>query len=401
MQKKLVIVCLVNFLVAALMGLLLRFVFVFPITIDYRHVTHAHSHGAMLGWVYLMLYVLIVHHFVPEKKPIYNRLFWLTELAVVGMLLSFPFQGYAAISISFSSLHIVCSYYFVRLIWKNHRMTSKPNQLLLKASLIFMLLSTIGIWCLGAAAATLGQDSAIFQISIQFFLHLQFNGWFLFAVLAIFLIQFPLTFTSQFRWFFNLLIIGTLLTFALPVSWYAYHPSLLWINGVGVLLQLWATYYFIKLLRPYWFQFWSNKPSLIKWAYGLALISFLLKIFLQSSSIIPEVSDMAYNYHNFVIGFIHLMMLGVISGFLFAFLLDSPLVNIRSHALKFGIYSFIIGFIATEFILLLQGFFYYFSWGMAPNYFWVMFLFSILLPLGILFFILNILYYGTKTVKTT
>ena len=401
MQKNLVLVCLVNFLVAALMGLLLRFVFVFPVTINYRHVTHAHSHGAMLGWVYLMLYVLIVHHFVPEKKPIYNRLFWLTELAVVGMMLSFPFQGYAAISISFSSLHIVCSYYFVRLIWKNHQITSKPNQLLLKASLIFMLLSTIGIWCLGAAAATLGQDSAIFQISIQFFLHLQFNGWFLFGVLAIFLTQFPLPYNPRFRWFFNLLIVGTLLTFALPVSWYAYHPSLLWINGVGVLLQLWATYFFIKLLQPYWLQFWSHKPSLIKWAYGLALMSFLLKIFLQSSSIIPEVSVMAYNYHNFVIGFIHLMMLGVISGFLFAFLLESPLVNIQSIALKIGVYSFVVGFIATEFILLLQGFFYYFSWGMVPNYFWVLFLFSILLPVGILFIILNIINYGTKTVKTT
>lgn len=400
MQKKLVIICLINFLVAALMGLFLRMVYVFPISIEYRHLMHAHSHGAMLGWVYLMLYVLIVHYFIPEKKPIYNRLFWLTEIAVAGMMLSFPFQGYAAISISFSSLHIFCSYYFVHLAWKNMRVTYQPVRMLLKAALIFMLLSTIGIWCLAPAAAILGQDSPFFQTAIQFFLHLQFNGWFLFAVLAVFLRQFPLLDQSHFRKFFSILIASTLLTFALPVSWFVFHPILLWINGLGVLLQLLAGYYFIRLLRPHWREFWTNKPQLIKWAYGLALISFILKVTLQSSSVFPEISAMAYNYHNFVIGFIHLMMLGVISGFLFAFLLESPLMSVTSNFLKFGFYSFMVGFITTELILLLQGLFYYYAWGMLPNYFWLLFLLSILLPLGIIFIILNILNYG-KTSKTT
>lgn len=401
MQKKLVIVCLINFLVAALMGLFLRMVYVFPIAIEYRYLTHAHSHGAILGWVYLMLYVLIVHHFIPEKKPIFNRLFWLTEIAVVGMMLSFPFQGYAAISITFSSLHIFCSYYFVRLAWKHMKVTYPPTHILLKAALIFMLLSTIGIWCLGPAAAILGQDSAFFQIAIQFFLHLQFNGWFLFAVLAIFLRQFPLLNILEFRKFFKILIAGTVLTFALPVSWHVFYPILLWVNGLGVLLQLCAGYYFIRMLRPHWQEFWNQKALLIKWAYGLALISFVLKVTLQSSSIFPEISSMAYQYHNFVIGFIHLMMLGVISGFLFAFLLESSLVMIESKLLKFGFYSFLVGFILTELILLIQGFFYYFGWGMVPRYFWLLFIFSILLPLGIIFIILNILNYGTKTFKTT
>lgn len=408
MQKKLVIVCLINFLVAALMGLMLRYVFVLPLhefvkplPFQFRNLMHAHSHGAMLGWVYLMLYVLIVHHFIPEKKPVYNRLFWMTEIAVIGMMISFPFQGYAAISISFSTLHIVCSYLFIRLVWKNQKVASKPIRLLLKASLIFMFVSTIGIWCLGPAAAMLGIDSAFFQIAIQFFLHFQFNGWFLFAVLAVFLRRFPIENTQRFQLFFKTLISGTILTFALPVSWFAFHPILLWINGFGVLLQLVAGYYFILLLRPHWAKFWSITFPLAKWMYGLALISFVLKIALQTSSIFPEVSKMAYQYHNFVIGFIHLMMLGVISGFLFAFLLESSLVSLKSKLLKIGVYSFIIGFIATEFILLLQGLFYYFALGMIPNYYIVLFLFSILLPLGLLFIFINILNHGTKTIKTT
>ena len=408
MQKKFVFVCLINFLVAAIMGLMLRYVFVLPLhafveplPFKFRNLMHAHSHGAMLGWIYLMLYVLIVHHFIPDKKPVYNHLFWLTEIAVIGMMVSFPFQGYAAISISFSTLHIICSYLFIRLIWKNHKVQSKPIQLLLKASLIFMFLSTIGIWCLGPAAAIMGLDSAFFQIAIQFFLHFQFNGWFMFAVLAVFFHKFHIENTKPFRLFFKTLIGGTILTFALPVSWFAFHPIQLWVNGVGVLLQLLAGYCFIILLRPHWAEFWIKTSKLVRWMYGLALISFVIKIALQTSSIFPEISKMAYQYHNFVIGFIHLMMLGVISGFLFAFLLESSLIYIKSKLLNIGVYSFIFGFIATEFLLLLQGLFYYFALGMIPNYYLLLFLASMLLPIGIIFFIFNILNHETKTFKTT
>lgn len=408
MQKKLVIVCLMNFLVAAFMGLMLRYVFVIPlhefvkpIPLQFRNLMHAHSHGAMLGWVYLMLYVLIIHHFVSEKKPVYNRLFWLTEVAVIGMMISFPFQGYAAISISFSTLHIICSYFFIHLIWKNHDVESKPIRLLLKAALVFMFVSTIGIWCLGPAAALLGIESAFFQIAIQFFLHFQFNGWFLFAVLAVFLSKFKVENIQQFQVFFRTLIGGTIFTFALPVSWFAFHPILPWINGLGVLLQLVAGYYFILVLRPHWNNFWDRTSHLAKWMYGLALISFIMKIALQTSSIIPEVSVMAYQYHNFVIGFIHLMMLGVITGFLFAFLLESSLMLVKKKFLKFGIYSFVIGFVATEFLLLLQGLFYYFALGMLSNYYLIVFIFSLFLPFGILLILLNILNHGIKTFKTT
>lgn len=401
MHKKLIIVCLSNFLIAALMGLLMRFFFVQALPINFRFLTHAHSHVAMLGWVYLMLYVLIVHFFVPDKKPIYNRLFWLTEFAVIGMMASFPFQGYAAISISFSTLHILCSYYFVRLIWKNHKVKSISTKLLLKGALLFMLFSTLGVWCLGPAVSMAGQTSAFYQIAIQYFLHFQFNGWFLFGILAVFFNQFDKLNEQHFIRFFKLLIVSTLLTFALPVSWFAFHSSLLWINALGVLAQVLALYYFIKLVQPHWSSFWTNRSNVIKLMYGFALICFVLKMVLQTLSIIPKVAEMAYQYRNFVIGFIHLIMLGVISGFLLAFILQSKLINKRSKFLPLTLYCFITGFLTTELLLFVQGCFYYFGIGMIPNYYLLLFLCSILLPLGILLIIFNILNYDSKTYKTT
>lgn len=388
MQKSWLLTCLINFLIAALLGLLLRFLFVYPMGINFRNLTHAHSHVAMLGWVYLMLYSFIVYYFVPKTSKVYSRLFWVTQIAVLGMMLSFPFQGYAAISISFSTLHIFCSYYFCRLVWKDQAGNELPERLLLKASLLFMLLSTIGIWFLGPAVATMGNQSAFFNIAIQFFLHFQFNGWFLFAVLAVFLkilSRFNIKIDhKKFKWFFRLLIFATILTMALPVSWYAFHPLLLWINGLGILFQLAATVSFIGLLKPIWPIFWPKISGLSKLMFTFAFICFAIKIGMQTTSLFPEIAQVSAQIRNFVIGFIHLLMLGVISGFLFVFLLQSRFVNLKSRLLKWGIGWFLTGFLVTELLLFIQGGMFYFGFGSIPQYYLSLFVFSAFLAIGIL-----------------
>jgi len=400
MQKKLVIVCLLNFLVAALMGLALRFSFIESIGLNYRYLMHAHSHVAMLGWVYLMLYVFIVHYFVPEKKPIYNRLFWLTQFAVIGMMCSFPFQGYAAVSITFSTLHILCSYYTVYLIWKHHNTKSVVTTLLLKTSLLFMLLSTLGVWCLGPAVGMLGKASAFYQIAIQFFLHFQFNGWFLIAAIAIFFYQLKIEDSRLFRQFFWLLIASTVLTLALPIQWFAPHNALLWINGVGIILQVIALYLFLKLIKSKLYALIQKNSKLVIYLFRFTIFCFILKVLCQLLSIVPEFSEVVYEHRNFVVGFIHLLMLGVISGFLFSFLLKQNLVS-NSKSLYFGVSSFLLGFALTEIVLLIQGVKFYFGSGMLSNYYILLFLFSILLPLGISILLLNIIKYKSNATSAS
>lgn len=324
MPKSWIITALINFFIAAFLGLLMRYIFLDPIDFNFRFLTHAHSHVAMLGWIYLMLFTLITHHFEPEKRRSYFFLFWITQFAVVGMLCSFPFQGYAAISISFSTLHIFCSYYFVWLIWKDMRPKSLPEKNLLKTSLLFMLISTIGVWCLGPAVATLGNQSAFYNIAIQFFLHFQFNGWFLFAVFAV---LFNLFRTSgitvhprQFKLFFWLLTSSTILTMALPVSWYIPNSLFIKINIIGILLQIAAAIVFLKMMSSGWNSFWKGIPVLAKYMFYFAFVCLVMKIVLQSTSLLPEIVEISSQVRNFVIGFIHLLMLGVISGFLLAFL---------------------------------------------------------------------------------
>jgi hypothetical protein len=390
MQKKFVVICLINFFIAALMGLALRYSVIDSIGINYRFLTHAHSHVAMLGWVYLMLFVLIIHYFIPENKPIYKRLFWLTEFSIVGMMVSFPIQGYAAASISFSTLHILCSYYFVYLVWKHHKSKSIVTSKLLRASLLFMLVSTIGVWCLGPAVSILGQTSAFYQIAIQFFLHFQFNGWFLIGVITVFFHMLNITYTKQFKLFYNLLIFSIILTLALPIQWFVPHKMLLWINGLGVILQLITLYYFLKIIKPKQNLLINKESKLTIYLYSFAIFCYILKVILQLLSIVPEFSQVVYTHRNFVIGFIHLLMLGVISGFLFSFILKSNLIT-NSRTLFMGINSFLLGFVLTELLLLIQGYKFYHGSGMMSNYYILLFLFSIFLPLGILILLINII----------
>lgn len=388
MRKHWLLICFINFFIAASMGLVLRFVAIFPVpNINYQFLLHGHSHVAMLGWVYLMIYSLIVHFFIPktaQQKTIYNRLFWLTEIAVIGMMFRFPVEGYALFSIIFSTLHIFCSYYFCRLVWKDAKTNSLPEKQLLRTALFFMLLSTLGVWCLGPAVGLLGKASAFYQIAIQFFLHFQFNGWFLFAILALFLKHLNAGIDKKiFQRFYNFLVSATVLTLALPVSWYLPNPLFHWINSLGVLLQLISFILFIQIIRPHFETFFSNLKTVEKLVYGFALTSLVLKVVIQLIVLIPELAQISHQIRNFVIGYIHLTMLGIISGFLLGFVLQNTFLNGQKKRVKLGILLFLIGFTGTELLLFLQGSYFFFNKGQLPGYTENLFTASIFLPLGL------------------
>jgi len=171
-NKSWILFSLFNFLIAALMGLLLRGAFVWGLSwIDYLNVLHGHSHVAMLGWVYLALFMLLGSRFIPADKwmqPVYSRLFWFTQFTVFGMMVAFPLQGYGAVSITFSALHILASYVFAYLLWRDHHIVRTEVALLLKTALVLMVISTLGVWSLSPITALGGRSSTIYQLAIQF-----------------------------------------------------------------------------------------------------------------------------------------------------------------------------------------------------------------------------------------
>ncbi|UPZ13775.1 hypothetical protein [Flavobacterium humidisoli] len=370
--------------------------YLFPLDfLNYSFLLHAHSHVAMLGWVYLIVYFLVVRFFIPKEKrqkPIYKRLFWLTEFSVIGMMIAFPIQGYALFSIIFSTMHILLSYVFCRLVWKDCSKEKSPAERLLLTSILFMILSTLGVWCLGPAVSTLGKQSAFYQIAIQFFLHFQFNGWFILAILALFLKQFPDKIDKvKFKRFYFLMIVSTLLTVCFPVRWFIGNDILSYINGLGVLIQLVAFIHFYKMLKPQICHYKSTLDKTTKIVYGLAFCSLILKVGIQLLTIFPNLAEVSHQIRNFVIGFIHLTTLGIITGFLFGILLQNKMLSANSSTLKIGVKCFILGYILTEVLLFLQGWFFFFGEASIPGYFQSILIFSILLVLGLVLMMSSII----------
>lgn len=398
MKKSWITTCLINFCIAIFIAVGLRSAYVFPTNFNYIYLLHAHSHTVMLGWCYLAVYTLIVENFLPietRRNPKYNRLFWLTQIAIIGMAVAFPFQGYALFSILFSTLHIFCSYYFAYCLFKDLKSSSEIQTKLVRTALTFMVISTIGVWFLGPIASTGAKDSPFYNTAIQFFLHFQFNGWFILAVIALFLNHIKKLKISLSQKIFNRFylssIIGIVLTFALPLSWFFNGPFFRTINSVGVVFQLIGVLYLVTLLKPSVVTLFKNEKPITNVLFGFAFLSLFLKVIIQLSTVIPSLAVASHEIRNFTVGFIHLAMIGIVNSFIFAFITKSKIYKVKKHSGAIGITIFLIGFIVMEYLLFSEGFRLFTNRGFNESYYLSILIATVCIAFGLLFFVGSLL----------
>jgi len=449
-------IALANFLVAAIMGVILRYAFVEELSwLNFRFFLHGHSHVAMLGWVYLALYALLMGAFLSEEQgrsKFYRDVFLLSQAAVVGMLIAFPIQGYGTWSIAFSTLHVLASYSFAWRFWKDIRGQSGLPALCVRAALLFMLLSTLALWAMMPIMIYGYQHKAVYYMVVQFYLHFQFNGWFTFAVLGLFFqllknrnvsgfgqangevgnrkseigsrkftrprhedglarpryedgaesgkrklgvwrsflahfrlptSHFPLRTSHLARPFFWLLAVSTFFTYALAVAWAEPLPVVFATNSLGVTLQLAAMVFFALLVigahRELHRQLGGWGFLLIK----IAFACFALKVLMQAVVVFPYIATVAYTIRNFVIGFIHLVLLGVITQFLLGYAALNGLLSLRSRLSTLGLALLLAGFFGSELLLFLQGMMFWGAKGFLPYYYEGLFGISLLVPAGV------------------
>lgn len=397
MERKWLLVALGNLLVATCIGALLRFAFVEEVSwLHFKPFLHAHSHVAMLGWIYLALAVLLVPAFTTKqeaKRERYDLLFWATQVAVLGMLFSFPWQGYGPVSISFSVVHIICSYIFAWWLWRAVPYRGELSVLFLRLALAFMVLSTVAIWMMGPIMATSWRNSIFYYMAVQFYLHFQFNGWFLFGVLALlfrYLEQqgFRLE-TFPRRWFTALLVSSCVLTYALAVAWGNPEWPVFMANSIGVLLQLAALLVFVYWFWPQRQRLLSHLSKLSRVLLGIGLASFAGKILMQSAVAVPLVAQAAYTIRNYVIGFIHLVLLGAVTGAILSFAIHWKYLSVDRRSSRLGLWLIFGGFITSELLLFLQGSMFWAALGFIPLYYELLFGFSALIPLGVAVFLVG------------
>ena len=371
----------------------MRYAFVgdLPDWIDYKNIRHGHSHIALLGWLYAGLYIFIVYLF-ELKGVIYSRLFWLNQFSVLGMLIFFPLFGYAGISIFFVSLFIFLTYAFIYLVFKDlPRKSSGFSHFLLKTSLFFLFISSLGTWALGLISVFSMRGTALYYAAIQFYLHFQFNGWLVFGVLALF---FKILSRRNIKYskldaqlFFRLLFVSTLLTYALAISWSTPIDYIFWINGLGVLIQLASLIYLFKIIKeivPKLKSIWSRDMMIL---LSISLLSFCIKVIIQTLVVIPYFATVSYTIRNFVIGFIHLLMLGCLSSFIIAM---SHQFFERNKKFSIGIKIFVFAVVISELILFLQGLLIWLELGFMQYYYASIFLVSIFIPLGLFIYLMRL-----------
>ncbi|WP_163377768.1 hypothetical protein [Cyclobacterium sp. SYSU L10401] len=321
------------------------------------------------------------------------------------MMLSFPLQGYAAVSISFSSLHILASYVFCYRIWKDQQITHPAVKKLFYAALVFLVLSTFGVWLLGPLAVSGGRNTALYQVAIQFYLHFQFHGWFTFAILALLLDsllrqQWEINY-QVFSWFFYLFITSTVLTFGLVLFWAYGEHAYWWINNLGILLQLMGIGIFLTLSREGIRLHFKQYRFSLNLAFGFGFLSWLAKIGIQSLVLFPEAAAAATTLRPLMMGFVHLTVLGFVSAFLIFFASQMGFFKAGSNQFIMALILFLTGFVFTEILLFSQGLSYWMHWGQLPFYHELLFAFSAFLPLSILLFILQINAKNTTINKTS
>ncbi|MDO6436660.1 hypothetical protein Q4534_04555 [Cyclobacterium sp. 1_MG-2023] len=390
MRKSWLLISLINFFIAALMGLLLRAAFVWDLYwMEYKNMLHGHSHLALLGWLYLGLFVLIHGRLLDKEKAskaIYTRLFWLTQFSVVGMMLSFPLQGYAGFSIFFSSIHIVLSYVFVYRVWNDHRKESFQITLLLRTALLFLLISTCGVWAVAVIMANGGGGGVLYQVAIQFYLHFQFNGWLLFGVLALIINDFKPKFSPfGFQRFYFLMCLSQVLSFALILFWAYRWNWAFGINFIGVVLQLLALGAILLLKKDFRFNL-TRLPA----AHSFLLLAFIVgmvRVVAQALLIFPDMADLAVSLRTTIIGFIHLNMLGLFSAYLLYSFFKNQTSVAFNQQFKWAVIPFFIGFIGSELILFSQGISTWHSWHVLPYYHESLLALSGFIPLGIAVYI--------------
>jgi hypothetical protein len=381
------------FFLAALLGAILRLFAVADIPATYGFLVHTHSHIALLGWVYIGLTTLLYKLFLETANVAvgYRRIFWFTQITLVGMLLSFPFQGYGLFSILFSTLFLIASYLFAWLFLKKtpHELRSRLSFKLAHWAVLYMVLSSMGPWALGAIMNTLGSTSVWYKISIYFYLHFQYNAWFILALLAVlfyFLEQSDITMQiSKHRQFIRLINSSVLLTFFLSTLFTEPHWTFYVLGGLGAIVQTIIFIWLFVWLYPRWNTFSKNLlpgvGALLIWA-GILLA---IKSDMQLLSALPYFAMLAYYTPDFVIGYLHLVFLGVVSIALLAFLKQTGLLKLSRKA----ILLYLIVFVFTELIIFYKGFSLWLDLPLFENYYLILSIGSSLFPLALFIIILN------------
>lgn len=389
--KQRVAVAFFNLVLLAALGTLIRYHFYRPIhsvTLTYLH--HAHSHVAFLGWVFMALFTLITYQFLDKNEftsKHYNYLFWTLQATNIGMLFTFPFMGYAPLSIAFSTIHTVCSVIFtiklIRYLKRKNINTFPSSVRFIIWAFVFMLIANLAPFALALVSANYGK-SDLYYFLVSYYLHFQYDGWFTFALLGLFMKYLENQGINSnhrlIKWGLLLKLIAIFPVLSIAIL--SPETNIFWflITIISAIIQLVGL---LCLLSFFWKYKTSWNTSNSKWSTALVLIAFcsvLIEHILQIIGGLTVSVELLIN-RQVVVAYLHLVFVGFVTVFLLHQFIVLGFLKIASLLLAW-LAIFIVAFIITEVVLLVR--------NEVPESNFLLFVLAILQLTGAIIFLLSV-----------
>ncbi|MBS1626922.1 MAG: hypothetical protein JSR09_07515 [Bacteroidetes bacterium] len=355
-------IAFINLLIVSILGIILRYKIAFSLPfIEQKKILHAHSHFAFAGWITQALMFLLIkqlkHTSLENNLAKYKTILWANLITAYGMLLTFPWEGYGLYSIIFSALSVFVSYWFAIVFWRDLNKQAQPKiaHKWFKAAVTLNAISSIGAFSLGYLMMNKIMTPKLYLSAIYFFLHFQYNGWFFFACMGLLMVMMEdlITDKKKLLQVFYFFLIASVPAFFLSALWLNIPFVLYLIVLITAIMQLIGWFYITEIIRKNK-NIFSQINSTSKILFILSAVALTIKLLLQAFSTIPSLSQLAFGFRPIIIGYLHLVLLGVITIFLFAYTTNFEM-NFISTKLKKGIIIFVAGIILNEVILMLQG----------------------------------------------
>ena len=355
---------LFNLCTVAILGVTLRSKMLFEMPfIDYNHLADAHGHFAFGGWITLALLSLFCYELLLTGAGDKKSYQWILAGIVITSWVSMftqAFQGNSMLTNVFSTFFILTTYVFSFCFIKDLRKATinKSVRLLAISATCCLVLSSSGPFMLAYLFSIKSLNAILYRDALFTYLHLQYNGFFTLAVFALLFHKIipkaSIASRKHISVFSILLTLSIIPSLFLSFLWHDPHP-LFWIMATigGLLVFLSFVWFMITGLSLK--NILSGVPPIVKYLGILSMSAFGIKEFLQGFTLFPSIGDAVFGSRPTIIGFLHLVFLGLTSLFILGWYVQKGYLNPKLKFTSLALVFFTVGIILNEGVLMLQG----------------------------------------------
>ena len=372
-------ICVFNFFVVSVVGVMMRYNMAFSLPgFNHKFMQESHSHFAFYGWVSAGIFLFVTKYLSENYPKInlkkYQYLMISNQIGSYGMLFTFLYGGYFWLSIVLSSIALFTGFAYFIFLLIDTKSNKNPEIMWLKSGAFFATFSAIGIFGLAYFSSKKEEFDVLFRASTYFYLHYQYNGFFIFSCIGLLLISLKklgIEIEEKLnKTIFYLLFFGCFLGYGLSILWIEMNPIFYGFFILISIVQLFGAILFLNWIRKT--DLFNNQNFIQKLLISVFGFAFILKFLLQGLSAIPALGIFAFSNINIVIAYLHLVLLMGISLFLIWKILQ--LVEIEfNKLLKFSILLLVFGIVCNEIVLALSGIFSIFYIPFLSAKYWLLF----------------------------